>query len=95
VLLYQLTAFANYKITQLPNYKIGTHGKYIYSQQRRTQKSETHRAKEARNRASIEAPRVRPRIEEKQSEETGTRTGETVRFTHPSKTAKGGAPALN
>jgi len=69
---------SDYKITQLPNYEIGIHGKYIDSQQRRSQEGEAHSTQKAGNRASIEAPRVCARIEETEGQKAGARTGEAV-----------------
>ena len=55
-----------------------THGKYIDFKQRRTKENQTRVAQEAQDGESAEAPRVRARIEEAQSEEAGTRSVETV-----------------
>jgi hypothetical protein len=62
----------NFPITKLHNQE-STHGKYSNSQQRRTQEGKTHRAEKAQNRAPVEAPRVRARVAEAESEEDGAR----------------------
>jgi hypothetical protein len=59
-------AGADYKITRLLN-QTGIHGQYIDTEQRRSQKSETGGAQEAQHGTSIEASRVRSRVEEEQS----------------------------
>jgi hypothetical protein len=70
----------NYKFS-ITKFRVpeSTHGKHSNIKQRRTQESKTHGAQEEQNRESIEAPRVRSRIEETQSEEAGARHVEEVR----------------
>jgi hypothetical protein len=53
----QVSDLPNYEITQSQKLRIGTHGQYIYSQQRRSQEGEAHGTQEARDRESIEGPR--------------------------------------
>src|ERR1700757_4037479 len=75
---------SNYKIAQLPNYKIfleRVHGKHDKTQQRRTEEIQTHGAQETQGGQAAEAPRLSPRLEEAQGQETGSRPGEAVSVT--------------
>jgi hypothetical protein len=76
--LLQITKLLNYQITK-SCFQESTHGKHSRAKQRRTQEIKTRRAQENQSGEAQEAPRLRPRIEEAQGEEVGSRPVEAVK----------------
>jgi hypothetical protein len=82
----------NYKITRAAKIQIqeSSHGKYSDFNQGRTEEIETNGAQEGESGEAEEAARLRPRIEEEQSEEVGSRPIEAVAATSFSQLAMAG-----
>jgi hypothetical protein len=72
-----ITQLLNFPITEFSTQR--NHGQYIEAVPRRSKKIQTHCAQEAQGGKTVETARLSTRIEKAQSQETGARSGKTVR----------------